>query len=125
MTTLLNHYHILVDKPLFWLYIVAVLVDIFTGNIKAWSLNDVDSNVGVRGTLKHMALFAFVIIFLPTLSVYMGDDTVSQTLMGYFTYQYIISIIENLGVLGFDFPEGVSKHFRRLKDDGDHRGSDS
>lgn len=118
MSALFNHYHILMDKPLFWLYIGTVLVDLITGNIKAWTKNDIDSNVGVKGTIKHIALFAFIIIFLPTLSVYMGDTLVSQTLMGYFTYQYIISIIENLAELGFNLPDNITSHFRRLKDPG-------
>ena len=125
MIELYAHFQILFDKPLFWLYLAAVAVDISTGNIKAWINDDVDSSVGVKGSLKHLALMTFTFIFLPVLTVYLGDSVLSQGIMVYFTYQYIISIIENLSELGFPLPDDLTKHFRRLKDDGDHRGSDT
>ena len=125
MLEIINHYHVMLDSPLFWLYLASLIVDLVTGNIRAWVQGEVDSAVGVMGSLKHFGLFAFVIIFLPTLSIYIGDSTISQGLILYFIYQYIISIIENLGLLGFDVPDKLAQKFKRLKDDGDHRGSDS
>lgn len=124
MIDLLNHYHILFETPLFWLYIGALIVDIISGNIKAWTTNTLDSSVGIKGTLKHFALLAFVMIFLPTLSVYMGDRTIAQGVMLYFVYQYIISIIENMGTLGFTFPDNFAKHFKRLDNGTDQERDD-
>lgn len=117
MIDILNRYHILFDNPLFWLYIGALLVDIISGNIKAWTNHTLDSSVGIKGTLKHFALLAFVMIFLPTLSVYMDDSTIAQGVMLYFVYQYVISIIENMNALGFTFPDTFKKHFVRIKND--------
>ena len=125
MIELYAHFQILFDKPLFWLYLAAVVVDISTGNIKGWVNDDIDSSVGIKGSIRHLALMAFVIIFLPVLTAYLGDSVLTQSIMVYFTYQYIISIIENLAELGFPLPDEITKHFRRLKDDGDHRGSDT
>ena len=114
MLELITHYNVMLDSPLFWLYLASLLVDIITGNIRAWTTKDIDSSVGVMGSLKHFGLFSFVVLFLPTLSIYMGDNTIAQGLILYFIYQYIISIIENIGLLGFNIPDKLADRFRRL-----------
>lgn len=114
---IIKHYQIVFDSPIFWLYVSCVIVDLVLGNVKAFRNNDIDSDVGVRGSLKHVGLAAFVILFLPTLSVYLGDSTVSNGIVVYFVYQYTISIIENLGAMGFPLPDGITEKFRRLGTD--------
>jgi len=116
---LFSSYHILFQTSLFWLYIGCLLTDLISGNIRAWVTHDVDSSVGVRGTLKHLGLFSFVTIFLPSLVMYTGDMVIAQGVLLYFVYQYVISIIENLGLLGFSVPEGFADRFRRLGNDDD------
>lgn len=111
---IIKHYQIVFDSPIFWLYATAVIVDLILGNVKAFKNGDIDSNVGVRGSLKHAGLASFVILFLPTLSVYLGDSTVSNSIVVYFVYQYAISIIENLGAMGFPLPDSITEKFRRL-----------
>ena len=102
--TLIQHFETAFRDPLFVLYVSCVLVDIVLGNIKAWTIGTVDSNVGVKGTLKHLGVFTFVIVLLPPLSYYLGNSGVSIGVLGYLVYQYIISIVENLGGLGFNVP---------------------
>lgn len=121
MIMVLDNYSLLLDDPLFWFYMATLVVDIITGNIKAWTTRTVDSKVGVRGTLKHFGLLAFVLLFLPNLSIYLGTRVATQGLLTYFIYQYTISIIENLGVLGFDIPQDLAKRFAQIPDkkDGD------
>lgn len=119
---IIKHYKIVFDSPIFWLYATAVIVDLILGNVKAFKNGDIDSNVGVRGSLKHAGLAAFVILFLPTLSVYLGDSTVSNGIVVYFVYQYVISIIENLGAMGFPLPDNITDKFRRLSDHENKEG---
>ena len=114
---IIKHYQIVFDSPIFWLYVSCVIVDLVLGNIKAFKSNDIDSDVGIKGSLKHAGLAAFVILFLPTLSVYLGDGTVSDGIVVYFVYQYVISIIENLGAIGFPLPDSITEKFRRLGTD--------
>lgn len=114
---IIKHYQIVFNSPIFWLYVSCVIVDLVLGNIKAFRNNDIDSSVGIRGSLKHAGLAAFVILFLPTLSVYLGDNTMSNGIVVYFVYQYVISIIENLGALGFPLPDSITEKFRRLGTD--------
>ena len=111
---LVRHFEVLFRDPLFVLYGSSVLVDIVLGNIKAWTLNDVDSHVGVRGSLKHLGVFTFVVLLLPPLTYYLGNSGVGIGVLTYLTYQYLISIVENLGVLGFDVPNIFKEKLRRL-----------
>lgn len=107
-------YHSAFSNPVFWLYCVALVTDLILGNIRAWVTNDVDSSVGIKGSLKHFGLFTFVSVFLPMFSSYMGNSSISVGVVTYFIYQYLISIIENLAALGFNMPDGLTKKFRRL-----------
>ena len=114
--TLIQHFETAFRDPLFILYVSGVLVDIVLGNIKAWTNGTVDSNVGVKGTLKHLGVFTFVILLLPPLSYYLGNNGVSIGVLGYLVYQYIVSIIENLGGLGFNVPSIFKDKLRQLGD---------
>lgn len=115
--TLIQHFETAFRDPLFILYVSGVLVDIVLGNIKAWTNGTVDSNVGVKGTLKHLGVFTFVIVLLPPLSYYLGNSGVSIGVLGYLVYQYIISIIENLGGLGYNVPSIFKDKLTQLGDD--------
>lgn len=119
---LVAHFQIAFKQPIFWLYVASVIVDIILGNARAWINSDVDSDAGVKGTVKHFAVFSFVVVLLPPLSYYMGTQAVSIAVTTYLVYQYIISIVENLGVLGFTVPKIFEDNLRRLGDDVDLTG---
>ena len=126
MNLIIIEYMSMVDSLPFWLYMALLLTDIVTGNIKAWVTEDVDSSVGVAGSLKHLALLGMAIILLPTLNVYMETDVLSIAILNYYSYQYTISIVENLGALGWGIPPQVANRLRRLKEvDKDEHGDGS
>lgn len=119
MNVFFTNYATLFKTPLFSLYVGALLTDIILGNIRAWVNKEIDSSAGVKGSLKHLGLFSFVIVFLPSLSVYTSDLFLSQGVLTYFIYQYAISIIENLGRLGFNLPDSFKQYFHQLQDEED------
>lgn len=121
LADLFKNYHVLFKTSIFWMYMAALIVDLISGNIRAWVQHDIDSTVGVKGSLKHFALFAFVTIFLPSLVMYTGDIIMAQGVLVYFIYQYLISIIENFGLMGVSFPPELADRFRRL---GNHEEDD-
>ena len=126
MKLILIEYTNMLDSLSFWLYMSLLLTDIITGNIKAWVTADVDSSVGVRGSLKHLALLGMAVILLPTLNAYMETNVLSIAILNYYSYQYTISIVENLGALGWGIPPQVAKKMRRLKEvDKDDHGDGS
>ena len=126
MNLIIIEYMHMIDSLSFWLYMALLLTDIITGNIKAWVTEDVDSSVGVAGSLKHLALLGMAIILLPTLSAYMESNALSIVIVNYYSYQYTISIIENLGALGWGIPPQIANKMRRLKEvDKDEHGDGS
>ena len=126
MNLIIAEYTVMIDSLSFWLYMALLLTDIITGNIKAWVNADVDSSVGVAGSLKHLALLGMAIILLPTLSAYMETNVLSIAIVNYYSYQYTISIVENLGALGWGIPSQVANRLRRLKEvDKDDHGNGS
>ena len=118
-STLIMHFESAFKDPLFILYAASVIVDIVLGNVKAWTTNDVASDVGVKGTLKHLGVFTFVILLLPPLTYYLGNNAVSLGVLSYLVYQYLISIVENLGQLGFDVPTVFKQKLRQLNDENE------
>lgn len=76
-----------------------------------------DSSVGLKGTIKHLGMMTFVMMFLPALSIYMGTKSLKVAIITYIVYQYSISIMENLHLLGFDLPDWIVESLRRLHDD--------
>ena len=120
-STLIMHFESAFKDPLFILYTASVIVDIVLGNVKAWTNNDVASDIGVKGTLKHLGVFSFVVLLLPPLSYYLGNNGVSLAVLSYLVYQYIVSIVENLGQLGFDVPTVFKQKLRELDDDENNK----
>ena len=118
-STLIMHFESAFKEPLFILYTASVIFDIVLGNVKAWTINDVASDIGVKGTLKHLGVFSFVVLLLPPLSYYLGNNGVSLAVLSYLVYQYIISIVENLGQLGFDVPTVFKQKLRQLNDENE------
>lgn len=106
-------------NPIILLYFASVITDIILGNIRAWITHDVDSDVATKGTLKHIGIASFVVLFLPILSLYLDSSFVSVSVVSYITYQYTLSIIENLGMMGFKMPDILEKSLRRLDYEGD------
>ena len=121
MLDILNFYKSLTaEHPVILLYFASVITDIILGNIRAWMTNDVDSDIATKGTLKHIGIASFVVLFLPILSIYLDTSLVSVTVVSYITYQYSLSIIENLGMMGVSMPDVFEKSLRRL----DYKGDD-
>ena len=115
--SLVAHFQFAFKQPIFWLYVATVVVDIILGNARAWITGDVYSDVGIKGTVKHFAVFSFVVVLLPPLAYYLGTHAVSTAVITYLVYQYLISIIENLGLLGYKVPKVFKDNLRRLDDD--------
>lgn len=105
------------ENPLIHLYLAAVFVDIVLGNIKAWTTSDVDSSVGLRGSIKHFGVMTFVMVLLPAVTAFTETDVLAYGIITYLIYQYMISIVENLSKLGFPMPEFIVESFRRLHED--------
>lgn len=107
----ISHYHI---------FIIAVIVDILTGYIKAGITKDLDSKVGLKGILKHISVVGLVFLVCPYVWL-LGYGGVAVFLIYSITLTYGISIVENYDVIcPGTLPSWLGQFFRRTKDDLDH-----
>lgn len=106
----ISHYHI---------FILAVVLDIITGYIKAGVTKDLDSKVGLKGILKHLSVIGLVFLVCPYLWL-MGYGGIAVFLIYSITITYAISIVENYDVIAPNtLPKSIGQFFRRTKDDID------
>lgn len=111
----ISHYHI---------FIIAVIVDILTGYIKAGITKDLDSKVGLKGILKHLSVVGLVFLVCPYVWL-MGYGGIAVFLIYSITLTYGISIVENYDVIcPGTLPSWLGQFFRRTKDDLDHMDID-
>lgn len=106
----ISHYHI---------FILAVVLDIITGYIKAGVTKDLDSKVGLKGILKHLSVIGLVFLVCPYLWL-MGYSEIGIFLIYSITITYAISIVENYDVIApGTLPKSIGQFFRRTKDNLD------
>ncbi len=106
----ISHYHI---------FILAVVLDIITGYIKAGVTKDLDSKVGLKGILKHLSVIGLVFLVCPYLWL-MGYGGIAIFLIYSITITYAISIVENYDVIAPGaLPKSIGQFFRRTKEDID------
>lgn len=106
----ISHYHI---------FILAVILDIISGYIKAGVTKDLDSKVGLKGILKHLSVVGLVFLVCPYLWL-MGYGGIAVFLIYSITITYAISIVENYDVIAPNtLPKSIGQFFRRTKEDID------
>lgn len=106
----ISHYHV---------FIIAVVLDIISGYIKAGVTKDLDSKVGLKGILKHLSVIGLVFLVCPYLWL-MGYEGIAIFLIYSITITYAISIVENYDVIApGTLPKSIGQFFRRTKDDID------
>lgn len=111
----ISHYHI---------FIIAVILDIISGYIKAGVSKDLDSKVGLKGILKHLSVIGLVFLVCPYLWL-MGYGGIAVFLIYSITLTYGISIVENYDVIcPGTLPSWLGQFFRRTKDELDKTNLD-
>lgn len=129
MSELLKIYQNLHSNTYFILYLAVLFSDIIIGNVTAWLKHKWDSNVGMKGTIKHLSVLLMIIILLPVVEWILPYKftmsffdipvilNVSNTIMIYITYQNLFSLIENLGYVGIPVPSFIKNKMYRLNDE--------
>ena len=103
MGTLFQNMQKMANDKLFWVFIALVLLDFFTGYIKAVVWKVASSDIGTKGVLKHTCtiLFYFLLILFGYMFKveHMAQLVFIPVLLTYFT-----SILENFAVMGIYTP---------------------
>jgi len=84
--------------------LILILVDFITGNAKAWKWKVSDSSVGLKGIIKHSLTFLFYFLLLAFFK-YVKMEDVGMIFIYLILFNYVLSIMENLAVMGIYMPK--------------------
>lgn len=96
-------------------FMIFIIVDLLSGLAKAVFLKTTNSTIGLNGLIRHALIVFIVLMFAIYLPLFELEQYVSW-ILGYFIVQYLISIIENLGVIGFPIPPALKDFIYKLND---------
>lgn len=99
-----------------------IVLDILTGMIKAWINKTLNSTIGRRGLIEHLAVLVLGVTVYPYL-IFIGFEEVAATFIFFFIATYGLSLIENLSDIGVPFPKGLKKRLEKIKDHFDEEWS--
>ncbi|HJA24080.1 MAG TPA: phage holin family protein [Candidatus Limosilactobacillus intestinavium] len=89
----------MIDDPLIigftWLVIFDVLSGIVKGLRSRHTADRTNSTKGIYGMCKHLLIVAVVITLYPYF-ITLNFNTLAQLMVAAFSYQYLVSIVENL-----------------------------
>ena len=83
--------------------LILILIDFITGNAKAWKWQVSDSSVGLKGIIKHSLTFLFYFLLLAFFK-YIQMEEIGMIFIYLILYNYVLSIMENLAVMGVYIP---------------------
>ena len=84
--------------------LILILIDFLTGNAKAWKWKVSDSSVGLKGIIKHSLTFLFYFLLLAFFK-YVQMEELGMIFIYLILFNYVLSIIENLAVMGVYIPK--------------------
>ena len=100
---------------------IFLVVDYIAGIFKGIKNKDLSSDTGWRGLMKKTGVMLGVIVSVQLDKITGGDVFRSGTIT-FFTLNEGISIIENLSILGVEFPEFMLKFLKAWKDKENLKG---
>ena len=100
---------------------IFLVVDYITGIFKGIKNRDLNSDTGWRGLMKKTGVMLGVIT-ATQLDKLTGGDVFRSGTITFFTINEGISIIENLSILGVEFPDFMLKFLKAWKDKENLKG---
>ena len=115
LTELVNQYYEIFNDAYIHAFAGVIVLDIITGMIKAWVNKTLNSTIGRRGLVEHLAVLVLGVTVYPYLN-FIGFEEVATAFIFFFIATYGLSLIENLSEIGVPFPKGLKKRLEKIKD---------
>ena len=107
-----------IKNPLLLTLFISIAFDIIIGTLKALAKGLANSSISKEGITKHIGIVLLVmlviIIFKP-----LGMESLINTVLIFYIASYILSILENLSLLGIPFPQWLKERFIILSGEND------
>ena len=94
--------------------VVVILLDILAGTVRAIIQKALNSSIGTTGLLKHMLILisiSVLAIFAPLFDLVL----VANAFIGFYIFQYGLSIVENWEAIGLPVPKWVKERMNNKK----------
>ena len=114
LAELVNRYYELFNDAYIHIFGGVIVLDILTGVAKAWVTKTLNSTIGRRGVIEHLAVLVLGVTIYPYLN-FLGFEEVAATFIFFFIVTYGLSLIENLSAIGVPFPKGLKKRLEKIK----------
>ena len=110
----------LTHSPFIHIFFWLMILDICTGYYKAFKTKQFDSKTGTMGLLRHMLVFATIVI-VATYARALHMQWFGQSWCTFFIINYVGSLIENWEVIGIGFPEWLKPYINQMKKANDNQ----
>lgn len=107
------------DLPL-QILCVAVVLDYFSGMLRAFYLGEVSSKVGYKGLVKKVGIF-FVVIVAQMADMLLGMIIFRSAICLFFSANEMISVLENVGNMGIPIPKFLTDRLTQVKTDNNEK----
>lgn len=98
------------------LLLILVVIDFITGLAKGITTSKVSSFRGSKGIIKKAMLFVAIIVAHHMDIIFSQGDTLKNLMLGMIYVNELISIFENLELMGVPFPNKLKKILEQCKD---------
>lgn len=118
MMEYLNYLEQSIKNPLLLTLFVTIAFDIIFGTLKALVKGTANSSISKNGITKHIGIVLMVILVIIIFKPLEMESLINTVILFYIA-SYILSILENLSLLGIPFPEWLEERFLILRSDND------
>lgn len=102
------------DLPL-QILLTAIVLDYISGMLKAFYLGEVSSRVGYKGLIKKVGIL-FTIVVANLTDLILGLTIFRSAICMFFVMNELISVLENIALLGVPIPEFLTSKLIQTKD---------
>ena len=102
------------DLPL-QILLTSMMLDYISGMLKAFYLEEVSSKAGYRGLIKKVGIL-FTIVVANLTDIILGLTIFRSAICMFFVMNELISVLENIALLGVPIPEFLTSKLIQTKD---------
>ena len=114
----LNYLEQSIKNPLLLTLFISIAFDIIIGTLKAFTKGVINSSISKSGISKHIGIVLLVMLVIIIFKPLEMENLINIVLLFYIA-SYILSILENLSLLGVPLPQWLKERFSILRGEND------
>ena len=107
-----------IKNPLLLILFISIAFDIIVGTLRAIAEGIVNSSISKNGITKHVGIVLLIMLVIIIFKPLEMESLINAVILFYIA-SYILSILENLSLLGIPFPQWLKERFLILRGEND------